>query len=451
MNGRPPPKHGQRLVWILVLVFVGVWTTGAPADPRERTKPRLVRSIGNAGAQTESAHTATVKTLGALNAAKAHGEFTQRRAALASEAWFLAGPRGRALEGSESKRRAEAVRAGSERLRAAAAEFERGTNAAAVRTLIRTAEGATQEVREQLIFRTDLQDNLALVAARDRLAAQIAALRIRVQAYVDEAVKARNLERLRKAEALLRIHNERLQSMGIDMAAAASKARALTGNADDTRAREQLAQENADLDAALGAVEARAREAQLLLDAATHASVFPEVILSRGSVALRSRDGSTLALGARGIRPGDEVVTGADGAAAIRGADAFVLEVGRKSRALLADTELVIEFLAGEIRYRKFKTYLKKATSRGFEIRTTYATASVRGSDVVFIHEGKDLVVLVREGKAELALKGGTRVDVPAGHRVRLVEGKTATRVEPLPSGMFARRCQSLWSGREPR
>jgi hypothetical protein len=138
------------------------------------------------------------------------------------------------------------------------------------------------------------------------------------------------------------------------------------------------------------------------------------------------RDGEALTLGVgREIEVADTLRTGLDGRAEITFSDASVLTVGPDSEVAVsffapeaAQATALLDLISGIIRVT-----VNKATAWGrFEVRTTTAVASVRGTEylvealpdksAVFVTEGR-VAVSSRAGAGTVILRAGQGVDVP--------------------------------------
>lgn len=134
------------------------------------------------------------------------------------------------------------------------------------------------------------------------------------------------------------------------------------------------------------------------------------------------------------IYPSDSIRTAADSRAEVTFVDGSILTVGPESEVAVAtfapqaeESNAVLDLLAGIVRVT-----VNKATDWGrFEVRTTTAVASVRGTDylvelstagsAVFVAEGR-VAVSSRAGAGTAVLRAGQGVDVTAAFEPLVVK-----------------------------
>lgn len=141
------------------------------------------------------------------------------------------------------------------------------------------------------------------------------------------------------------------------------------------------------------------------------------------------RDGEEMVLGVKGaIDIADTIRTGADGRAEITFTDGSILTVGPDSEVAISffapeanESTALLDLVSGIVRMT-----VNKATGWGrFEVRTTTAVASVRGTEylvealpdksAVFVAEGR-VAVSSRAGAGTIILRMGQGVDVTAAY-----------------------------------
>jgi hypothetical protein len=128
------------------------------------------------------------------------------------------------------------------------------------------------------------------------------------------------------------------------------------------------------------------------------------VSLVRGGAAQAGAIGAT-------VSESDHVETGADGRAEITFTDGSVLTVGPESKVAIAsfapdpgESNAVLDLLSGIIRVT-----VNKATGWGrFEVRTSTAVASVRGTDYLVEDNGQASAVFVAEGRVAVSSRVGS-------------------------------------------
>lgn len=168
-----------------------------------------------------------------------------------------------------------------------------------------------------------------------------------------------------------------------------------------------------------------------------HASEsVPEGRITRVSGSVSVLRGGQVQVGAPGdgVYASDGIRTGADSRAEVTFIDGSILTVGPESEVVVAtfapdpeESNAVLDLLAGIVRVT-----VNKATDWGrFDVRTTTAVASVRGTDylvesneagsAVFVAEGR-VAVSSRAGAGTAVLRAGQGVDVTAAYEPLVVK-----------------------------